>query len=396
MITRDRAWMGPVPSARLVDGVVREFAQQQPRLERLHRYAQGRHDVLMRTKPDGLPNYCMPHAFGRYIAQMTAGFLVSQPVAYHGPQGDSLADFLRLLRAMDADAADVELAMDQAVFGRAVSLCFEGEDGPQVAALDPRSAFVVYDDTVAHAPLFGVTITPRSDEQGHMCGSDITAYPARYIVTYAGQPGHAGALPQVAAHGFARVPMVEYRNDEHARGDFEDVMPLIDAYDALQSDRMNDRAQFADALLVLTGVMGIGTQENPTDFRAGMQRLRQDRTLSLPDSDARADWLVKTPLENDIDVLRNAIAADIHKFSMTPDFGDERFAGNVSGVAIKYKLFCLEQKMRIKERWFVRGLRERARVLATWMAQHGLHAPDVRDLRITLSRTLPDTPHDKQ
>lgn len=388
MITRDRAWVGQVPSARMIEGVTREFAQDQPRLERLHRYAQGRHDVLARTKPDGLPNFRMPHAFGRYIAQMTAGFLVSQPVSYQGAQAGGLDDLTRLLRAMDADAADVELAMDQAVFGRAVSLCFVGEDGPRIAALDPRSAFVVYDDTVAHSPLFGVTITPRSDEQGRASGIDITTYTSRHIVTFAGRPAGIGQLPQVTEHGFARVPMVEYRNDEHGRGDFEDVMPLMDAYDALESDRMNDRAQFADALLVLTGVMGIGTPENPTDFRSGMQRLRQDRTLSLPDSDAKADWLVKTPLENDIDVLRNAIAADIHKFSMTPDFGDERFAGNVSGVAIRYKLFCLEQKMRIKERWFVRGLRERVRVLATWMAQHGLHAPDVRDMHIHLTRVL--------
>ncbi len=390
MITRDRAWAKHTPSARMIEGVLREFALGQPRLERLNRYAQGRHDVLLRVKPEGLPNFRMPHAFGRYIAQMTAGFLVSQPVTYHSGKQESLTDFTRLLNAMDADAADVELAMDQAVFGRAVSLCFVSEDGPRVAALDPRSALVVYDDTVAHAPLFGVTITPRNDELGQVRGSDVTAYTARHILTYAGTPGGVSALTQVAEHGFARVPMVEYLNDEHARGDFEDVMPLMDAYDALESDRMNDRAQFADALLVLTGVMGVGTPENPTDFRSGMQRLRQDKTLSLPDSDARADWLVKTPLENDIDVLRNAIAADIHKFSMTPDFGDERFAGNVSGVAIQYKLFCLEQKMRIKERWFVRGLRERVRVLATWMAQHGMHAPDVRDLRIELTRALPD------
>ncbi len=371
----------------------REFALDAQRLERLHRYAQGRHDVLTRVRADGLPNIRMPHAFGRYIAQMTAGYLISQPVRYESAgQNEGMRAFLRLLHAMDSDAVDVELAMDQAVFGRAVSLCFEGEEGPRTAALDPRSAFVVYDDTVEHRPLFGITITPRSDEAGRPAGADITAYTERHAVTYTGRGGQeVSGVPRVAAHGFARVPMVEYRNDEHGRGDFEDVLPLINAYDLLQSDRMNDRAQFADALLVLTGVMGIGTPENPTDFRAGMQRLRQDKTLSLPDSDARADWLVKTPLENDIDVLRNALAGDIHKFSMTPDFGDERFAGNVSGVAIKYKLFCLEQKMRIKERWFVRGLRERARVLTGWMALHGQIAPDVQDMRIRMERRLPES-----
>ena len=99
---------------------------------------------------------------------------------------------------------------------------------------------------------------------------------------------------------------------------------------------------------------------------------------------------MKTPVEADIDV-RRAIAGDIHKFSMTPDFGDESFAGNVSGVAIRYKLFCLEQKIGIKERWFVKGLWERARVMAGWLKAQGRPAPDVERLTISLVRRLPES-----
>ena len=183
--------------------------------------------------------------------------------------------------------------------------------------------------------------------------------------------------------------MVEYRNNEEERCDFEEVLGQIDAYDLLGSDRVNDRIQFADALLVLTGVAGVGTSEDIYDFRGGLKRLRQDRTLSLPDSDAKAEWLVKNPMEKDIDVLRKALAEDIHKFSMTPDFSDERFAGNLSGVAIRYKLFCLEQKTRLKERWLVSGLRERARVAQGWMNLMGMPPIDAEELEISLKRRLP-------
>ena len=74
---------------------------------------------------------------------------------------------------------------------------------------------------------------------------------------------------------------------------------------------------------------------------------------------------------------------------MTPDFSDERFAGNLSGVAIRYKLFCLEQKTRLKERWLVSGLRERARVAQGWMKLMGMPPIDAEELEISLKRRLP-------
>ena len=38
-----------------------------------------------------------------------------------------------------------------------------------------------------------------------------------------------------------------------------------------------------------------------------------------------------------------SIVTDIHKISGVPDMSDESFAGNASGVAMKYKLLNLEQ-----------------------------------------------------
>ncbi len=391
MLTRDRAMMDSLPADRFVSGAMGEFLQGAGRLERLNRYAMGQHDVLTRSRRAG-PNARLPHGFPRYIAQMTAGYMLSHPVRYEGDgQEKEVKELRAACHAAEADSADVELALDQAVYGRAVSLCYLAEGVARVAALDPRSAFVVYDATVEKRPLMGIALSPRRDEHGRPDGAFVSAYTAREVWTWtaAGEGAVQGA-PHRAQHGFDRVPMVEYLNDEHARGDFEDVLPLIDAYDLLASDRVNDRAQFADALLVLTGVMGISSYDED-DPRTGMERLRQERTLSLPDRDAKAEWLVKTPVEADIDVLRRAIAGDIHKFSMTPDFGDESFAGNVSGVAIRYKLFCLEQKIGIKERWFVKGLRERARVMAGWLKAQGRPAPDVERLTISLVRRLPES-----
>ena len=392
MITRDRKYLGKEGEGarELLRGVIEEFEQGLPRLERLWRYRQGKGDILMRERPEGLANTRLAYGFPRYITQVSAGFLLSEPVVYRDEGRPEGTEALKALyRKAGAEQADTELVTQQAGFGRGVTLFYEGEGGLKLCAPDPRSAFVVYDDTVEHRPLMGVLLSAERDARGRAAGGMATLYLPGKTLGWRLRRGIPEGEPAREDNPFARVPMVEYRNNEEERCDLEEVLGQIDAYDLLGSDRVNDRIQFADALLVLTGVAGVGTSEDIYDFRGGLKRLRQDRTLSLPDSDAKAEWLVKNPMEKDIDVLRKALAEDIHKFSMTPDFSDERFAGNLSGVAIRYKLFCLEQKTRLKERWLVSGLRERARVAQGWMKGMGMPPIDAEELEISLKRRLP-------
>ena len=364
------------PHPQALEKALRQFEAGLPRLARLDHYYQGRHDILSRSRLSGLPNLRPVHGYPRYIAQVGAGYLLGEAVHVEGPrpQVSALRDVL--LHGCE-DSLDQRLALDQAIFGRAVSLCYEDAQGrPQVCALNPRNAFVVYDDSVAHVPLFGVYL------EGEQPRRQLRVFTAQEVLLYAG-----GRLTQALPHPFGALPMTEYANGPDGRGDFEDVLPLVDAYDLLQADRMNDRAQFSNALLVLTGVMGLGVQGE--DAGGVLELLRQEQTLTLPDSDAKAEWLVKTPQERDIEVLRQALAQDIHKFSMTPDFSDERFAGNASGIAIKYKLFNFENRMKLKERCFITGLRERARALCGWLkARQGVEL-DADTLSFRLSRSLP-------
>ena len=363
--------------AKQVKEAIERFASERPRLHRLGRYFEGRHDILSRSKRQGLPNARLPHGFPKYIAELSAGYMLSEPVQYRLPGKEKeMEAFLSFAKRAADDALDMDLALNQSVYGRGVSLLY-GQEKKRLTSLDPQSAFLVYDDTVERRPLMGILL-----------GADETyVYTKTEELVFAGGRRRDYTHPdRVRPHGFCGVPMVEYLNNAQAQGDFEDVLPLIDAYDLLASDRVNDREQFADAMLVLTGVMGLGTASAPDDPLSAARLLRQERTLSLPDADSKAEWLVKNPVEKDIDVLRAALSSDIHKFSMTPDLDDDRFAGNLSGVAIRYKLFCLDRKTRIKERWFVRGLRERARLLCGVLTANGLAAPDPEAMDILIPR----------
>lgn len=375
-----------LPASRLKDGapdkadldsLVRTFESGLPRLNQLARYFEGRHDILSRGRLHGLPNNRVPHAYPRYIAQVSAAYLLGDAVRVDGPE-PAVQTLRGLLAHAAADAVDAQLALAQSIYGRAVSLCFEDEASrPLVCSLDPRSAFVVYDDTVARRALFGVHL------QKGAYGSRVSVYTRDKVLLYM----EGAKEPRQFAHPFHALPMAEFLNGADGHGDFEDVLALIDAYDRLQADRMNDREQFSDALLVLTGVMGIAS--DPNDHLGALERLRQEQTLALPDEHAKAEWLVKTPMEKDIDILRDALARDIHKFSLTPDFSDEHFAGNASGIAIKYKLFNFDNRIKLKERFFISGLRERARAFCGFMQTRHAVILDADLLSFKLARSLP-------
>ena len=109
----------------------------------------------------------------------------------------------------------------------------------------------------------------------------------------------------------------------------------------------------------------------------------------LPDGEARAEWLCKQLNETDTEVLKCALNADIHKMCMVPDMTDVNFAGNSSGVAMRYKLLGLEQLTRIKERWFREGLRQRIRLYARYLTLLGKPELESSGVRIVFTRSLP-------
>lgn len=395
MIIRPKGRAGTPPDAATLDSCMREHLARLPRLERLKRYYDGRHDVLARKREPGLPNNRLAHGFPRYITAMASGYLIGSPVDYQPRDPDdahtvaAVGSLRTVYRDGGVDNVDAELARNASIYGRAVELVYaDGRARPKSASLDPACAFVVYDDTVAMEPLFGVYYAPVRRGDGTADGWRAHVYTGDRRITYrlTGLGDFRGAAVEAEdMHYFGGVPLIEYWNDECERGDFEPVLSLIDAYDALASDRLNDKQQFVDALLLLYGC----TMETDARGRTPGQQLREDKALALPDSDARAEWLCKQLNEADTEVLRQALKEDIHKLCLVPDLTDRQFAGNASGVAMRYKLLGLEQLTKVKERWFREGLMERLKLYAVFLRRRGALVPAAEDVRIVFTRALP-------
>ena len=385
MITRDKAI---VLDRDVINDCVKQFDLEASRLAQLHEYYVGLTEVTNRTRTAGLPNNRLMHAYPQYIATMTSGYLIGDPVQYMSEDDAGLEALTDAYNAADVQSIDAEIALHQAIYGRGVELVYaDSQARPRTTAVDPQNAFVVYSNDAEGLPLFGVHRLVEVNSKGEATVTRYTVYTQTEVIEYDVKDGMLGSETSRNPHNFPYVPLVEYWNNSLQTGDFEPVMSLIDAYDILQSDRVNDKEQFADALLVLTGIVGLDAPAG--DTRTAAQRLKQEGTLSLPDPQAKAEYLIKQMNESDTEILKDAIKSDIHKFSHVPDMTDEQFAGNSSGVAMKYKLLGLEQLTKIKERWFREGLRWRLRLFASFLSLKGAPALDADAVQMMFRRSLP-------
>lgn len=365
--------------------IKRHITSDVPRLSLLYDYYCNIHRILDRQKEANLSNNKIIAAYPQYIANFTSGYLLGEPVSYTAASGD-ITELKDTLKKADSATQDADLALDAAIFGRAYDYVYMSADEttyPKLARLSPLNAFVVYDDTVEQNPVFGVHYYETTDENGMKQG-----YKGFYATESFVQNFTLGTNYEVKAseerypHYFGKVPIDEIYNDGQRMGDFEPVKELIDAYELLQSDRVNDKEQFVKALLLISGgYLGVDKEEKTETYNS----IREYGLLELPEG-ANASYLTRQFDETSIEVLSKAISSDIHKFSAVPDMSDEKFSGNSSGVAMKFKLIALDQRMKTKERFFAEGLRYRIECIKNVGFAGNI---DPADIEFSFKRSLP-------
>ncbi|MGL4742661.1 MAG: phage portal protein [Sarcina sp.] len=352
------------------------------RFNKLDKYFEGEHEILKRTiESESLPNNKIVCNHAKFITDMAVGYFIGEPIMYESSIDIEL--ITDCFKSNDESSHNTDLAEDVSIYGVGYELLYMSDDEiaiPSLGTLDVRETFTVTDNSVAAKTLFAVNYYETFDEDDKANGFIVNVYDDSTVTEYFFKEldEKGGELREEESHFFGRVPIIEYKNNARVQGDFEQVISLIDAYNLLQSDRVNDKEQLVDAILAI-----YGSSIDEADARL----LKLYKMLNLNTGD-KAEWLTKTLNENEIEVLKKALEEDIHKFSMVPCMTDKNFIGNSSGVAMKFKLLGLEQLCKKKERFFSVGLRERLNMISNILSIKGTKL-NSRDIHIVYSRSLP-------
>lgn len=371
----------------IVTEAFRKHIDELSRLEKMERYYVGEHRILNRIlKGKSIPNHKLVSNHAKYITTILTGYSFGNPIKYSSSDDrnkisvDTLGDYYRLRHL---DEHDYKMGKQLSIYGRAYEVEYVDPDtiGAEVKIkitdLSPKQTFLIRMNDLEQSVIGAIYYYKKTKDTFEVylyTDTDITVFETKDIQS------NAYEEIKTTLHSFGSVPIIEYINNDEQQGDYEQVISLIDAYNLLQSDRINDKEQLVDAILVIYG----GRLPE-----GAMDQLKKEKLLCLPDENAKAEWLTKNLNEADVEILKKTIKDDIHEFSFVPCITDENFAGNASGVAMGYKLIGMNLLAKEKETNFEKGLRLRLKRLFHAWQLTGKEAMDYNNLNIEFTHSLP-------
>lgn len=366
-----------------IDLIKKYIELDKPRLVRqkkLQRYYEGKNDILRRTFADASkPNNKIAHPFGNYITNITAGYFMGNNVSYSCEDEGFMIEFDAISNYNDDAKENQALAKDASIYGLAVEMLYLDSDvAIRYKHISPEGIIPIYENTLDEELLYVLRYYDELDVESNRIFKWVEVYDRDNITKYK-DIGMGYQLIEETPHNFGLVPIAIYYNNGEESGDFEYVIPLIDAYDIAESDTLNEQDYFTDCYLALYGLEGTESED--------IANMKENRVMLLP-VDAKAEFLTKTVNENYDENQKNRLEENIHKFSLTPSMTDENFAANASGVAMKYKLMGLEDKCGTKESFFKEGLQRRIELICNILNLYS-NAYDYRSVDITFVRNLP-------
>lgn len=220
-------------------------------------YYKGRQPILNRVKevrPE-ITNKIVENRANE-IVSFKSGYLMGEPLQYVSRgNAENIADAINQLNefvfAEEKPAKDKELADWFHICGTSFRMVLpdemagEDDESPfEVYTLDPRNTFVVYNNGLGNKPILGVKYVV--DENGvvhYSCYSDHEYFEIveSKVISY-------------DTHILGEIPIIEYPLNMARIGAFELVIPLLDAINLTDSNRLDGVEQFIQALMLFHNV----------------------------------------------------------------------------------------------------------------------------------------------
>lgn len=249
-----------ITPANVVDVLRRAYAthlRNKSEIEYLYGYYKGRQSILDRKKevrPEIMNTIVENRA--NEIVSFKVGYLMGEPIQYVSRGDDqsvsqSVTRLNDYMAAEDKSTKDKELAEWMHIAGLGYRMTLpdaaadvELDEAPfEIYTLDPRTTFVAYYNTLGNPAAMSVNYFTNEDKKTVFCIYTDDMY---YEVH---DRDLMMAEPQILG-----IPVVEYPLNNARIGAFEIVLPLLDAINNVDSNRLDGVEQFIQALMLFHNV----------------------------------------------------------------------------------------------------------------------------------------------
>lgn len=317
----------------------------------LYQYYRGDHRSIIerRFEDPSKPNNKVVHNYPKLLVDTSTSYLVGEPVTLKGHE-KTIKAMLPILNQNNFHDLDSELVKMSGIYGHSFEIHYINGDGEyRIKAVSPRNCLIAYSMDLEEEPLVAIyynTITNDitgvttfnyevftkdevlkfSSEREAKKGADMRQVPPRI------------SEPRRFPNLMGQLNVCELVANEERLGDFEAQIPLIDAYNQVVSDSVNDIAYWNDAYLWLAG-FDVDNED--------ISDLKQNRVM-ITDSEGKVAFVNKQVNDKHVENTKVRLKQDIFTFSQTPDLASKDFDAATS-TAMKAATQPLENKSAVKE-----------------------------------------------
>ena len=317
----------------------------------LDRYYEVKNDGIAKRFMKGKkPDNKLFHGFARYITNMATSYFAGKPIEYMVEDEGYKKELMPYLD--DTYNFDYEISKEASKKGIAYELLYVTEKSElRSRQYGAEEIIPIYSASPDEFLNGFIKLSAIYNLDGYLKKERAAVYDKTDIYEFERGTGNGRfSLVDIRKHYLNDVPLIVYWNTQEMNSDYEGVISLIDAYDRAESNTANDMDYFTDAYLLIKGAEGGLVDEEGEDILLSDsdEALKNKRIMYL-DEKGDAKFLEKDGDNSSIEEFKNRVFKDIFFVSQVPALTDESFAGDLSGIAIKYKLIGLEQLAIMKE-----------------------------------------------
>ena len=286
---------------------------------KLDRYYRNRTDIENKTKEVREEiNFKVGEARCLEVTNFYKGYIFGEPIQYvrrekaqNNTADDVIAADINALNGYMSDANkaahDSKLGKWMLVAGTGYKMALPnpnwvegGDEAPfGIYAPDPKRTFVIYNNNIEEKAIANVFYSKKKNGK-----TIFTIYTPREVFKYTELESKVNTTP----NPLGTLPIVEYPAAD-LLGVFEPVLPLVDALNALQSNRLDDVAQYVNSFLAI-----IGAEVNKDTYK----KLEEWKMLLLPEG-TDAKYLSSPLSQSDIQKLKDDLYQSILTITGVPN-----------------------------------------------------------------------------
>jgi len=329
-----------------------EFDMDRQQIRRNWAYTQGKNPTVLGQYPKKDPDNRIPVPWAKMAVEDMTGYMGKVSLYWDNLTTEASAaedmkedEYIQKMKVI-LDWNDWDLTIEEArktalSFGRSYILVWYAEDMVEFALVRNSEWQLIHSNDIK--PKLLSAIHWMSDKVAHV-------YTDVAMEVWRESNGDWRHIEEEdVPHFFKAVPLAVFPINYEQAPLFEAEKSLIDAHDQLISKSQNEIDRFNALIALFPGKID----------KAFIQKLNEIKAIDdLGQYDHWPEYLEKS-LTN-IDAFYNNLADRFerlyHKSIKVPDFSDENFGGQSTGIALAYKLLGLEFKATTIETYFKQGI----------------------------------------